>query len=356
MPEPQKPEILLVDDEDLNRGLTALQLTKMGYRVAQAPSGVVALEMLGSRRFALVLLDIEMPGLNGLDVVTRIREKHSALALPIIMATADDHADSIVEALRRGANDYLVKPINTQVAAARIRTQLVTSELARLKDEFLAFASHDLKKPLMLEADVLKQLATQVAASPDAQSLIELLVSSNRNMQYVVRGFLYANLGSKARSVVPEDPVAINAVVRDVVQANTAYAQRKQVAVLTQLDPGEPVLRSDAFRIRQVLDNLLGNALKFSPANSQTRIKTRVVEGDLWVEICDGGPGLTDADLPKVFLKDVQLSSKPTGNEESSGVGLVLCKELIQHLAGEIGARNNSQSGATFWFRLPLLR
>lgn len=356
MAELQKTEILLVDDEDLNRGLTALQLSKMGYKVAQATSGAIALEMIAARRFALVLLDIEMPGLNGLDVVTRIRESHTPLLLPIIMATADDHADSIVEALRRGANDYLVKPINTQVAAARIRTQLEMSALARLKDEFLAFASHDLKKPLMLEEDVLQQLAAQTTALPEARSIIELLISSNRNMQNVVRGFLDANAGSKTAAAEHAADVAINALVREVVQANSAYAQRKQVTVSTHLDPGDPVLRSDAFRIRQVLDNLLGNALKFSPAGTQTHIHTAVREGALWLDVADGGPGLTDADLQKVFQKDVRLSNQPTGNEQSSGVGLALCKELIQHLGGEIGARNNTQRGATFWIRLPLPR
>lgn len=354
MPELHKPEILLVDDEDLNRGLTTLQLSKMGYKVAQASDGAVALEMIAARRFALVLLDIEMPGLNGLDVVTRVREHHSPLMLPIIMATADDHADSIVEALRRGANDYLVKPLNTQVAAARIRTQLAMSDLARLKDEFLAFASHDLKKPLMLEEDVLQQLAAQLAESPDARAMIELLISSNRNMQNVVRGFLDANAGAKIQGAEHVNDVAINALVREVVQANSTYALRKQVAVRVQLDAGEPVLRSDAFRIRQVLDNLLGNALKFSTANTQTHIHTRVQDGALCVDIIDGGPGLTDVDLQMLFQKGARLSSKPTGNEESSGVGLALCKELIQHLGGEIGARNNAQRGATFWFRLPL--
>lgn len=354
MLEPRKSEILLVDDEDLNRGLTALQLSKMGYQVAQAENGARALEMAMAHQYALLLLDIEMPGINGLDVVTRIRERHSALTLPIIMATADDQADSIVEALRRGANDYLVKPLNVQVAAARIRTQLAMSHLARLKDEFLAFASHDLKKPLMLEEDVLRQLTTLVSASPAASPLIELLIGSNRNMQNVVRGFLDANMGSKAPTAEQMGAVGINALVREVVKSNSAYAQRKHVSVLTQLDPNEPVVHSDAFRIRQILENLLGNALKFSPANTQTRVDTRVRDGALWVEVNDGGPGLTDADLRQVFQKGARLSNQPTGNEESSGVGLALCKELIQHLGGEIGARNNAPSGATFWIRLSL--
>lgn len=273
------------------------------------------------------------------------------------MVTADDQATSVVEALRRGANDYLIKPINLPVAAARIRTQLALCELVRLKDEFLSFASHDLKKPLMLAEDVLQQLTTMfVSRSPlvEVVELIELLLHSNRNMQNVVRGFLDANVHSEGIAPRASHIVSMNTLVQSAVAENSSYARKKHIGLHARLDPHNPVVLSDEFRIKQVLDNLVGNALKFSPAHSVTVVSTRIEDAAVWVEICDGGPGLSDQDQARLFQKGVRLGNTPTGDEESSGVGLALCKELMSQIGGKIGARNNPQGGTTFWFRLDL--
>ena len=266
------------------------------------------------------------------------------------MVTADDQATSVVEALRRGANDYLIKPINLPVAAARIRTQLALCELVRLKGEFLSFASYDLKKPLMLAEDVLQQLTTMfVSRSPlvEVVELIELLLHSNRNMQNVVRGFLDANVRSEG-TVPLAHAVSMNTLVQSAVAENSSHARKKHIGLHARLDPRNPVVLSDEFRIKQVLDNLVGNALKFSPAHSVTVVSTRIEDAAVWVEICDGGPGLSDQDQARLFQKGVRLGNTPTGDEESSGVGLALCKELMSQIGGKIGARNNPQGGTTF--------
>ncbi|MFV2056230.1 MAG: sensor histidine kinase, partial [Thiohalomonadales bacterium] len=104
----------------------------------------------------------------------------------------------------------------------------------------------------------------------------------------------------------------------------------------------------------QVLENLIGNAMKFSPQNTCTVIHTRHDEEYVYAEIVDEGPGITDEDKGFLFKKNAHLTNKPTGNESSSGIGLSLSKQMIDMHYGKIGAMQNEGKGATFWFSLPI--
>src|SRR5262245_39862671 len=122
--------VLVVDDEELNRDALARSLQRHDYEVVTAKSGREAIELLGGRRFDLVLLDIMMPGMNGLEVLKFLRRVDSLVDLPIIMVTAKGESEDMVEALELGANDYVTKPLDFPVALARIRTQLALRRAA----------------------------------------------------------------------------------------------------------------------------------------------------------------------------------------------------------------------------------
>jgi sigma-B regulation protein RsbU (phosphoserine phosphatase) len=127
--------ILVVDDEDLNRDGLARRLQRHDYEVVAAKNGREAIELLGGRRFDLVLLDIMMPGMNGLEVLKFLRRVDSLLDLPIIMVTAKGESEDVVEALELGANDYITKPLDFPVVLARIRSQLALRRaVARVKE------------------------------------------------------------------------------------------------------------------------------------------------------------------------------------------------------------------------------
>jgi sigma-B regulation protein RsbU (phosphoserine phosphatase) len=136
--------ILIVDDEELNRDGLARRLQRHDYEVAVANSGREAIELLGGRRFDLVLLDVMMPGMNGLEVLKFLRRVDSLVDLPIIMVTAKGESQDVVEALELGANDYLTKPLDLPVALARIRTQLALRRaVARVKEFEGKLDAHD---------------------------------------------------------------------------------------------------------------------------------------------------------------------------------------------------------------------
>src|ERR671923_2512964 len=132
----EAPSLLVVDDEELNREGLARHLRRHGYAVSLAKGGREAIQQLGEGRFDLVLLDIMMPGMNGLEVLKFLRRVDSLIDLPIIMVTARGESEDVVEALELGANDYVTKPLNFPVALARIRTQLALRRAVAQVKEF----------------------------------------------------------------------------------------------------------------------------------------------------------------------------------------------------------------------------
>jgi len=349
--------ILVVDDDDLNRRLVMLTFTKLGYEVEGVANGIAAQQRLCKRDIDLVLLDITMPEMDGIEVLRKLRQQFSMLELPVMMFTADDQEERIVEALSLGANDYLLKPLNPAVAAARIRTQLSIVSLSKLKDEFLRFASHDLKKPMLVIADIIDCI--RELPSPHTESerewreYLELIETTNHRMQDVVHGFL--NQNQLQQEGQEQAPINLNEIIQEVRKLNDVYAQKKQTRLHTELTPTLPWLRADAFKVRQVLDNMIGNAIKFCPPGANVIVRSMVDGDSVKIEVVDNGPGLTPADQAKLFKRGVSLSNKPTGGEVSTGIGLSLCKELIESEGGQVGAHTNTNHGTTFWFSLPCL-
>lgn len=290
-----------------------------------------------------------------MELLLELRKQYSILTLPIIMVTAEEDNKLIVTALKSGANDYLIKPVNPAVANARIRTQLTLRHYASLKEETIRFASHDLKKPLLVMQDILEELNGELSSSTpniqESRELASLITRTASQMQTVVYGFLQQNATQKTDLLEKFD---ISNLIRDVIHSNQHYATQKGIELSSQLQEPLPLITANFFQLRQVLDNLLGNALKFSPANTCTRIIAQSDTHSVRIAVQDEGPGLRDEDFPKLFVNGAKLSNQPTGDESSTGIGLALCKELIQQMSGQIGAENNPLKGAIFWISLPV--
>ena len=146
--------LLVVDDNEMNRDLLSRRLRKKGHRVAVADGGAAALEMIGAESFDLVLLDIMMPGIDGMEVLERIRGEHDPDELPVIMATAKSESEDIVAALKIGANDYVTKPFDFPVVLARVQTQLAVKK----GRDALAKAHRRMKKDLDAAARIQQTL------------------------------------------------------------------------------------------------------------------------------------------------------------------------------------------------------
>ncbi|MCP4005993.1 MAG: fused response regulator/phosphatase [bacterium] len=152
-----RAQLLVVDDNEMNRDMLSRRLQRKGYEVTCAEDGQRALDLIGERSFDLVLLDIMMPGIDGNEVLVEVREHHAAADLPIIMATAKDDTGDIVNSLKLGANDYVTKPLDFPVVMARVQTQLALKEA----NDALRSAHERMKRDLDAAAEVQQAMMPQ---------------------------------------------------------------------------------------------------------------------------------------------------------------------------------------------------
>jgi two-component system sensor histidine kinase/response regulator len=351
--------LLVVDDQSGVRDVLAMKLEREGYAVAVAASAHQAGESIANGGLDLILLDIRLPDGSGFDLLARLRETHSALDLPVIVISGLDQADDVVRALKAGANDYVTKPFDLAVVLARVRAQLALRRLKQANDRFLRVASHDLRKPLMLMLDVARRLRADYPAGrsvdEDAHTALGLLIESGEYMQGIIGDLLELRAVRDGRLRLARLPTDLGAIVRQAVARNTPYAQRKGIVLHMQFERDLPHIRADDFRLMQALENLIGNAIKFGPRGARVTVSTRRDGRWLLCEVSDTGPGIPEGEMDRLFTEYAQLSNRPTGGEPSTGLGLAITRELVLLHGGEIGARNNPDGGATFWFRLPLV-
>lgn len=235
--------------------------------------------------------------------------------------------------------------------------KLATSndQLARLnqeKNEFLGIAAHDLKNPLTViigSAELLK-----MNGLPPAQStkLAGNIVGAGQRMFQLIKDLLDANAIEQGKFTSNIERCDFRALAAECVANNQPHATRKEIVICTE--EGVPVWgRADRNAAMQILDNLISNAVKFSPLKSTVQVLVSVENGHVSISVKDQGPGLSEADQKKLFGKFARLSAQPTGGESSTGLGLSIVKKLAEAMAGTVFCRSVLGEGATFVLRLP---
>ncbi len=349
--------ILVVDDVTATRDALVLLLGDEGYRAIPAPNADAAMAALAHGPIDLVLLDVGMPGMGGLQLLDHLRLSRSPLELPVIMVTATADTEAVVGALQRGASDYVAKPVDLRVLLARVRTQLELARLSRLKDELLRIASHDLKNPLTTVMGAADALATDFPVgtpmNEEGRFYIEALKRRGLQMRRIISDFLDFGALHDGRLTLRRAPVDVRQLVAQSVDDNLAYARGKEIRLDLRPGTSPPQVLADAARVTQVIDNLVGNAIKFCPRGGSVEVAAFEHHGGIRVEVRDTGPGLSEADRARLFVPHARLSNRPTGGESSTGLGLALCKQLVELHGGRIGASNAEGGGAIFWFELP---
>lgn len=352
--------ILIVDDQEQNLQVVGTLLTAMGYTVSPATSGRQALERLRSFQPDLILLDMVMPDMDGLQVCREILSHPEWKEIPVIFLSAAGDKDLIVRALEAGGVDYVTKPFNKAELLSRVRTHLALKEardhlrvLAEDKDELLGILAHDLKNHLAgmrLSAGLLAERSSELA--PRSAALVENIVQSTDRMIAFVREFL-ANQSAERLHIEPRSLPLVDEIRAAANRLREAAAVKS--IEIKMVGEASPVVLADGEALAQVLDNLIGNAVKFSPSGSTVTI-TIPEPGfrNATFTVSDQGPGFTQADRGKLFRRYGRLSARPTGGEPSTGLGLSIVKRLVDSMGGRIDLEANDLPGAHFQVRLPL--
>ncbi|MEZ4667947.1 MAG: hybrid sensor histidine kinase/response regulator [Anaerolineae bacterium] len=360
----QLPTILAVDDESSNL-LLLQRLLQRYYRVICAPNGQSALDMLAQMSFDLVLLDIMMPGLSGYQVLQKIRANADYAEMPVILISALNDSKDISAGLERGANDYIIKPIDPEVALARVHTQITLKKLQderkqamlelqaaqEMKNHLMRIASHDLKGPLQNISMVSSLLRKQKLDIPNAPAWLDALDASTDTMQTVIEDFLDTASLYNTQLDMTLVSVPIQTIVGNLIKQYQVHAARKEITLEMQDCSGR--IMADPSRFAQALGNLISNAIKYSPFNTIVRIWTTQEFGQIYVCVADQGPGIPESERDKLFTQFGKLSTRPTDGENSTGLGLWIVKHVVNLQGGDTGVECPPEGGSIFWIQMP---
>jgi two-component system sensor histidine kinase/response regulator len=353
--------ILVVDDQPANVQMVGAILGNLGHEIIPASDGATALKRLAVRKPDLILLDLLMPGMDGVEVCRRIKGNPDWSEIPIIFLSAADDKDLIVRALNAGGVDYITKPFNHAELISRARTQLALKitrdrlkQLAEDKDELLGILAHDLKNHLGGIHMSAELMSGQIGRFKDERltQLSENMIRSSAVALAFVKEFL-ANAAADHGFTLTPGTVNVADIVAAAIEQYQEAARRKKINIQTDFPAEALIAVADVSALGQILDNLISNALKFSPPGKQLFISARVAGKYAECVVRDEGPGFTAEDKTRMFRRYGRLSAHPTGGEPSTGLGLSIVHKLVRAMDGELVVRSNPGLGAAFTIRLP---
>lgn len=363
-------KILIVDDDRLNIRILGGILKNQGYKLADADSGERALEVYAQSKPDLVLLDVMMPGINGFETCRALKRLYADDCAPIIFITAKNESDDVVEGLSAGGVDYLPKPFQAREVLARIRTHLNSQLLAEqqkslveqlsradaAKNRFLGMAAHDLRGPLASIRGLAEFLRDGVVGdlTADQLDLVNTIHGASQSMLRMVNELLdVATIESGELKIDPAKHNLAELIEKSVYLANIEAA-KKNTRISFAVPEVPPYPSIDSAKIQQVVDNLLSNAAKYSPPGSSITVELRRDSDVCIFGVKDQGPGIPENERDKLFKDFGRLSVKPTGGEKSTGLGLAICRKIVEAHRGTILAENLPGGGAEFRVSLPL--
>jgi len=364
-----KPYILVVDDTEANLRVLGPLLRAEGWAVAAATSGAQALELIARRPPDLILLDVMMPEMDGFEVCRRLRANPATHDLPILFITALIEEENIVRGFREGGQDYIAKPFRHAELVARVRTHLAlrqttrqaelqAADLAQLnadKDRFFSIIAHDLRSPLAGLLGLSEAMAANLAdfTPTEVAEATSEMAKAARNLYQLLENLLEWSQLQTGRMECRPEPLALQILLSELADLFSPSAQQKHVTLRLEAQP--VIAWGDRRMIHVVIRNLLSNALKFTPLGGSIALRCFVKDRRVLVEVADTGAGISPAHLESLFARHVKpVSTVGTAGERGTGLGLVLCRELLERVDGSISARSTPGQGSVFTVSLPM--
>lgn len=351
--------ILNVDDYEPGRHARSKILANAGFHVTEASTGRQALKLATENRLELIVLDVNLPDINGYEVCRRLKSDPLTAAIPILHLSASNvQPEEQVTGLDNGADGYLTEPVDPTVLIATIkalmRTRNAEEGLRRSNEELRQFAymvSHELNEPLRNVVTYVQLLARRYQGQLDAEAdeFISYAVGGVKRMQSFIQDVL-----SFSQATSPE--VKFGPVSCDSVLTTSLFALQGAIdeagAVITS-DP-LPTLVGNDLRLAMVFRNLISNALKYRGSEPPRIHIGAARRGDEWLfTVRDNGIGIEQKYWSTIFGMFKRLHA---GASPGTGIGLALCKRIVEHHGGQIWVESEPNKGSTFYFTLPVAR
>ncbi|HEY9646075.1 MAG TPA: response regulator [Chroococcidiopsis sp.] len=383
-----KSKVLIVDDSPDNLQVL-MEILKDDYAVIAATTGEKALALACKDPIPdLIILDVVMPQLDGYAVCTRLKADPQTQNIPVIFVTALSEVGNETKGFALGAVDYMTKPLSPPVVKARIKSHLTLQRLhqelmhkndalaqaTRLKDEFLANMSHELRTPLNAILGLSETLLEEIlgALNEPQQTAIATIEKSGQHLLELINDILDLSKISAGKMELLLTPTEVHRLCDASLLFIKQHAHDKQLSVHKHLPDGLDPVVLDERRIRQVLINLLTNAVKFTPPGGQINLHVGVGCGQTWqgnaaipdsfqaidqplivFQVTDTGIGIAPHDLPRLFQPFTQIDSSLNRQQNGTGLGLSMIKQITELHDGLLAVDSQPGCGSCFTVGLP---
>lgn len=363
------PDILIVEDDLRTAEMLDLALSSRGFHCSIAYDGFDALAKINDSIPDVVLLDICLPGgMNGFEVCSRIKNEFSSYFIPVIVLTAMDDIKSKVYGLDSGADDYITKPYDILEVVARIKSMLRIKnlqnelivknknleELNQLKDEFLSICSHDLRNIIMPIMEASSLMKDNILPASNLK-FADIIHRQSKKMVGLLNSLLKSFASEQGQLVLKPKKLAVQDFVKQYVKDCILLRSVENVEIKYELRVKDKEWVLDPEKIDEVLTNLVANSLKFIHSEGTITIILDKIFTDygefIRIGVKDTGEGIPDNKLQNIFNKFVTANTGK--NNLGMGLGLSICKAIVEKHGGNIWAENNVDGGCTFYFTIP---
>lgn len=366
--------VLIVDDSEKDAILMLRELRKAGYspehKRVDTAEGVE--QALAEQDWDVILCDHVMPGFSGPQALKVLHRK--GLDIPFIVVSGQIGEDAAVEAMKAGANDYVLKDslkrlgqaVKREVREFHLRQEhhkaeqelksreeelYLSRKAEQLKDDFIAMVSHELRTPLTVIMGALNVAKTEGLAAEQVRELLDDAECGAESLGQLLDNLVEIARHQANRLVLTKGPIDIGRVVRDTVERQKKLADSHHF--LVEIGEGIPTMQADKLRVERTIGNLLNNAVKYSASGTTIRVLVRREKNHLIIGVSDQGEGIDAGNQARLFQAFERLAETPT-TKPGLGLGLLVCKRLVEAHGGKIWCESQLGKGSTFWFTLPV--
>jgi signal transduction histidine kinase len=360
----QQKTILCVDDEPIIRELCVEVLEN--YRVLQAGDGLEALKILETAEVDLVLSDVKMPKLDGLELLQKVKGEQPDQA--IILMTGYSDRNLILSALKAGADDFINKPINILQLSTTVEKVLEKQKLrleladlkraGQLKNDFLGLISHKLKTPATAISLFIQNIAEGVESPEDEnfKQMVAMVQAETAHLEQLIQDLLYFSDATLQEREMTLEPVNLGTFAEQIVWSLQPAAVSREIYLKNLIQPQQPIAllmlnqQQIGFAIRAILDN----AIKFTAEGGIVTLEIKLEDGQLKLLINDTGIGISASELTKIFNKFYQVDPEQTGQIRGFGLGLHYARDFISSMGGQLLIESQPEQGTLVTIQFPL--
>ncbi len=358
--------ILVVDDTAENLRLLASILEPLGYEVRPATTGRQALQAAEHDPPDLVLLDVNMPGMNGYEVCEAFKAHPRLKDIPVLFITALNEVSDKVKAFDVGGVDFISKPFHLEEVRARVKTHLELrrahldletgyqrlQQLEQLRDDLVHMIVHDMRSPLSVLAGHLTFLEDEVGKlSSEAAGDLRAAMLGTQALARMANDLLDVSRMEEGQLPLDLAEHDLFELASKVQLSMRAFERSREI----ELAPSDPLpITCDGSLIQRVLENLVSNAIKHAPSGGRVKLELGRIADRARLYVCDDGPGVPLDVRQRIFEKFGTIAARKANGYHSTGLGLAFCKLAIEAHGGSIGVEDAAPRGSRFWFEVPL--